>query len=191
MPVKLVVKCFKTGKARIGGVKLSLLKLVTVDSFEESGDVYDAVAGITDAYTKEKGCDYVEVDIESHHSKIYYGDSPEYQGSRMLFPRPARLHRIGILRSSNPKLKRVEGYYVIDDSSLEWYRLRGKYYVFESRVEAPEDILYIVVDTEYGRRWVRTQRHVIAKLSSQTPQEPGPGSPENGAGEDGDSSPYK
>ena len=190
MPVKLIVRCFKASEARVKGVRLTLLKLESVDHFEESSDAYDAIAGITEAYTKEKGCDYVEVEVEGHHSRILYGDSREYQGSRMLFPRPARLYRLGLLRSDNPRLRRVEGYYVIEDSSIEWYRPRGKYYVFESKVEAPEEVLYIIVDTEYGRRWIRTQRHVIARLSSQTPQEPGREPPESEPSGGGDSSPY-
>lgn len=187
MPVSVLVRCFKAETARIGGVGLLLHRLVSSDSLKETGDVYDAIAGITEAYLKERGCDLVEVEVEGSQARIIHGDSREYQGPRLLFPRPSRLYRLGVLRGS--ALTRVEGYYVVDEGGIEWYEPGKDYYVYESRLEAPDDVIYVIIDSEHGRRWVRTLRHAITRLSSQTPQGRGGGSPESGGGQGGDSSP--
>jgi len=186
------VRGFKVGDLAVGPVKIEVLKVAEERSWKESGDPLEAMAAVADAYRGKH--DYVEIEVsglEGEPRVVLLGVSPQYRGKKPLFPRPARLYRLGVLREATVRRGGFDekGYAELKvDGDLEWYNIGGEVYVFEGAVEAEPDVVYIVVDTEYGRRWVRVYPKIILRQASQQAekQEPQAHPDEHGTG--GDSS---
>ncbi len=184
------VRGFTSDTLKLGSVKLGVLRLVEERSWRDSGDPLEALAAVADAYRGRHS--YVEIEVsglEEEPRVVVLGVSPSYEGRKPLFPRPARLLRVGILRESTVRTRGFDerGYAELKvEEDIQWFKVRGKVYVFEGLVEAEPDVVYIVVDTEYGRRWVRvyhrlTLRPASQRAETQAPQDTGGGS---GQGED-------
>lgn len=175
---KVRVREFQRGYARIGPVVLTVLRLSREEEFEEEGDPYDSLAYILESRSKSN--DYVEIEIEfltrskNHESmpdRVVRGEyNPTLRGGgRSLFPRPARLRRVGVVRLERV-LKSMEkhgGYALLGDGDIEWYRASREVYVFEGEAEVPDDIAYVVLETASGVRWIRTLKTFVLRQSSQ------------------------
>ncbi len=88
---------------------------------------------------------FMEISIEGKGFALHKG---EYRGisaepkEKMLFPRPARLRALGLLKK---------------EGEIEWLRqsFRKELYVYEGEIEYPKDYIGVILDTEYGRRVYR------------------------------------
>ena len=158
MPVKrklsVTVVWYKIEEVSIGGVVLETLKPVKKFESVEAGSPIDIMLKIAEQNMKSRVGDYFEIIVEgSDELRQIMGEAPSHtrekgedSEARPLYRKPARLLRIGVLTgdvSDNP----VE----LDLSKAKWYRVKGEYYVFEGRVEAPEGVVLVVLDTDQGR----------------------------------------
>ncbi|WP_062661436.1 hypothetical protein [Aeropyrum camini] len=101
------VRTFQKSYIRIGPALLGVLQLERSEGFTEEGDPLDTLSYVIES--RAKTSDYVEVEIEfisrsrSHETlpdKIIrgeYGVAKRFQ-ARPLFPRPAKLLRVGVVR---------------------------------------------------------------------------------------------
>jgi len=191
--MRAVVRGYNAEHLRLGDVSFTALKKVYEDKREFTSYPMDFVDTVTKAMRGKYS--YVEVEIsgmESTLTKIVRGENPSYHGTRPLFYRPARLKRVGILRLSRVREKGFDrqGYATLKlDEDLKWYEVKGEYYVFEGSIEVPQDVVYVVFETEYGRRWVRTRRSAILQPASLQGYERAPQDARHDAGSGGDSSP--
>jgi len=85
----------------------------------------------------------VEIEVKGKGFALYLGDISRKEpngDTTILFPRPAKLNRIGVYRNNR----------------VVWTTLRKEeYYVYEGYVELPEDVELVFLDTSYGIRVLR------------------------------------
>ena len=86
----------------------------------------------------------VEIEVKGKGFALYLGDISRKEpngDTTILFPRPAKLNRIGVYRNNR----------------VVWTTLRKEeYYVYEGYVELPEDVELVFLDTSYGIRVLRS-----------------------------------
>ncbi len=186
------VRIFRAEMARLGPLKLEALRVVEEKTWRESGDPLETLAAVADAHRGKAG--YVEIEVlglDKEPRVVVLGVSPQYEGRKPLFPRPARLLRIGVLRESVVRARGFDekGYAEIRvEDDIEWVNVDSKLYVFEGVVEAEQDVMYVIVDTEYGRKWVRVYPRLILRQASQQPQQQASQAPQSEQSLNGDSS---
>ena len=93
----------------------------------------------------------VEIEVEGKGFALHVGERKgEKDKAALLFPRPARLLKIGLMK----------------EGKIRWYRVpRDKeYYVYEGYIEVPEDVQVIILETDAGTRVV----HKSALLGMKT-----------------------
>lgn len=184
---RLTIKVYDSETIDLGGVRLSVLRLRERVASEESGDKVDAVLRAVERESRKPRGSYFEVEAEEGEHRIIMGESPRYPGSRMLFPRPARLLRVGVLRAGDLASRRSDGGgAALPADRISWHEPPGEFYVYESKVEAPGDVLLLIIDTDLGRRYLRLQRASTLRQSSRPRGRQGPpgggGGPVSGGG---------
>ncbi|BAA81261.2 hypothetical protein APE_2249.1 [Aeropyrum pernix K1] len=171
------VRTFQKSYIRIGPALLGVLQLERSESFTEEGDPLDTLSYVIES--RSKASDYVEVEIEfiarsrSHETlpdkmvRGEYGVAKRFQ-ARPLFPRPARLLRLGVVRLERimDSMREHGGYASLRGEDIEWYTPPGNVYVLEGEAEVQEDVAYLVLETEHGSRWLRTLTSLVLKPPS-------------------------
>ncbi|AFH43350.1 hypothetical protein [Fervidicoccus fontis] len=85
----------------------------------------------------------ITVDISGKGFSFYYGEYiGEERNKELLFPRPAKLLKIGYYVNENGEMKR----------KLAKKSFDKEYYVYEGEIQFPQGIEGIVLATEYGSR---------------------------------------
>ncbi len=187
--VKVRVVWFAYEKKSLGPVTMGLLRPVDVYETEEVGNPVEVMLSVTEAISRRGKGDYVEVRVEGAGVVEVMGESPRYRAQRLLFPRPVRLRRLGVVRAGKARPAEGSGYAVIRLEDVEWINLDGEYYVYEGTLQASDDVLAVYLDTEEGPRilfnpaYERRLKDVLAR-----PRASG-GSQEGEPGGGGDSSP--
>jgi len=177
-------------KLQVGPVTLGVLRPVRVYESEEAGSPVDIMLSIVEAATRRAQGDYLEVRVEGEGVVEWMGESPRYRAQRLLFPRPARLRRVGVLtREALEGAERGIGYVDVGLESVKWIPVGGEVYVYEGTLAAPDDVIAVYLDTDEGVRLVFNpayERNLKAVLL-QTGL--GGGSQQGEPGSGGDSSP--
>lgn len=167
--LKIAVRWYNAGTIKVDGVTIGVLKpLKTVESVEV-GDPIDVMLKVAEDNARQKKGEYLEIIVEGSELREIMGESPRYKSTRLLFPIPSRLRRVGIVKFRLLKESREGGYFTFSAGDVEWHDINEEVYVYEGKLEAPSDVLFIVLDTDRGLRIVKTQRVSMQKLSSQPP----------------------
>ncbi|MDM7274969.1 MAG: hypothetical protein P3X22_002440 [Thermoprotei archaeon] len=170
--IVLKIRRFMRDSLSFGGLRLHVLRLREVEERQVSGDPLDAALGILEEESKAPGPGYVVVEVQSGRGKSIMGEVLGESRGSLLFPKPSRLRRVGIVRVDALSSRVESGIVRLKESDIEWFNVEGEdVYVFDSPLEAPENIAYVIVDAEDGRRYVRVQRFSTQKLYGQ-PQPP-------------------
>ncbi|MCE4602307.1 MAG: hypothetical protein F7C08_04040 [Desulfurococcales archaeon] len=164
--VRVRVVWYKIQEEDYGGVLIEVLKPVKEYLTEEAGDPVDVILRVSEASSKASTGDYFEVIVEDRDVKRIMGESPR-RGQRRrsverIFPRPAKLLRVGILRVSQAGDEGGRQFRVED---AEWHAPRGEVYVYEGRVRIDEGVAAVIVDTDAGREIIVRGRSRRRKLS--------------------------
>jgi len=177
-------------KLPFGPVTLGVLRPLRVYESEEAGSPVDIMLSIVEAATRRAQGDYLEVRVEGEGVVEVMGEAPKYRAQRMLFPRPARLRRVGVLtREALEGAGRGIGYVDVGLDSVEWVPVEGEVYVYEGTISAPDHVIAVYLDTDEGTRLVfnpayeRSLRAVLLQTGQAA------GSPQDEPGSGGDSSP--
>ena len=149
--LRVEVRYFRPELIHLGDVELGAYRLVKEESIElqyvsESDavdKVYDLLVSVVERYRSEQTPLLVEVRARLKQGEIAAATlTRSFQQSRLvnIYPRPVRLNRVGVKRKSNSK--------------MEWYSVSESLYVFQGKLNVPEDVEYLVFDTEEGFRVV-------------------------------------
>lgn len=148
------IRVFRPLITRVGGIVIKVYE--PVDELESMEKVElrtrkDAMDAVYNKLQKDRTATLqryrnmlVEVDAEGKGFVLSMGEStepPEGLKPEMLFPRPSRLLRLGVVR----------------DGTIKWTRPRrgAHHYVYEGIVEIPRDADAVVIETERGRRVIK------------------------------------
>jgi len=188
--VKVRIVSYRRTTVRAGDVKIEALKPASVEEREERGDPREILVRLVEESARRREEGFTEVSVEAGDVREFFGDSPRQGGGRMIYPRPARLLRIGLVRLESLARKAGGGGSIdLGDEDVEWHRTRGEVYVYEANIEAPPDVALVIVDTSEGRRIVKIQRSLTRRIFSQTQGQQGEGSPSSGSELGGESIP--
>ena len=187
--VKVQIKWYKTVTVEYRGVKVDLLDLVSSYESEEAGNPLDILLNIVERLARKADGDYFEVIVQDGSREIM-GESPRYTGKRSLFLYPVKIKRLAVVKYKD--LKPADNnsggeadVFSIKEEDIKWRRFRKEYYVYEGKIEAGDEVYLIIIDTEAGRRIIRTPtKHIIltALRSSQPPPRQETESRKNGHG---------
>ena len=166
MPAKakigLRVRWFEPRMLRVGNVEIEVLVPIREETLEEEAETaLDALINVVERLSREGGI--FEVELRDGTRQIM-GEMPRGEGRIMLSPRPSRLLAVGVLRVRDAIKKGLVGesaLFRLPEGSVRMRRIRDEVYVYEGRVEAPEDVYLIILDTNQGRRYVRVSREPI------------------------------
>ncbi|MCC6044553.1 MAG: hypothetical protein LM584_04605 [Desulfurococcaceae archaeon] len=153
------IRRFTRETITVADVRLSVLKLVEEEGRQVYGDPLEAVARILEEEPRNQDLDYVVVEVQDQNSKRIIGEGFKRRGGILLYPKPVQLKRVGIVRAQTLKPTGETGYYRFREEEIEWYNIEDeKVYVYDLAVEAPQDIVFLVVETSDGRSIARIQR---------------------------------
>ena len=141
-------------KREYGGVVLGVLVPIRSYESEEVGDPLQVMLSIVEATSRKSQGDYFEVEVEGGGVRRIMGEAPKYRAQRMLFPRPARLLRLGLLRRGTEPRLRGTGYVGFSKEDLEWITPGEEVYVYEGVIQAPDDVIAVYLETSEGGRLV-------------------------------------
>ncbi len=161
------VRKFSREEIRVSDVKLTVLRLVEEENRHVYGDPLEVVAGILEE-SRSQGLDYVVVEVQGQGFKSSMGEGSRRGGGLILYPKPARLKRVGIVRVQALKQAGSSGYYSFSEGDVEWFNVGDeRIYVYDADVEAPPDVVFLVVDTDEGRSIARINRSSLPQQSYQ------------------------
>lgn len=188
--LKVRVRRYKAEELVVDGVVIGVLRLVSEKHSEASGDALDILLSVAESEARERGSDvdYFEVIVEGGEVRRVLGEGPRYTWGKRLAFRPERLLRVGIVRrsilkpiteplprrepGSEEKAESAEGAYVFKLEDVEWHSIEGDVYVYEGTLtykdESGNDIVFVVLETESGRRYLKPSRALKKSKSSQT-----------------------
>ncbi len=155
-PVKAIVniRVFQPEIIKIRNIVLKIYKPVDSETrLEEitvytSRDVIDAlnerIERMKKKLARELPKGLIDIQIEGKGFALHLGDYTEETEEKriLIFPRPSRLMRLGVLRTSQEEVK------------VEWIKksFRNELYVYEGFLEIPKGIDAVVLETENGTR---------------------------------------
>jgi hypothetical protein len=162
------IKRFVREELRVSDVRFTVLKLVSEEERRVSGDPLEVTARILEEESKSQGLDYVVVEVQGQGFKSVVGEGSRRGSGIILYPKPAQLKRVGVVRVQALKPAGSSGYYRFNESDIEWFSVDDeRVYVYDVEVEAPQDIVFLVVDTSDGRSIARIQRSSLPQQSYQ------------------------
>lgn len=173
--VKVTIQWFEYVKKTYGGVELGVLKPAKKYESVEIGSPIEVLLAIIEKSSKSREGDYFEVKVEAPGIMEVMGESPRYRAQRPLFPRPARLKRVGILtreRITSSTSGTGGEYASFNLGDLEWFIEEDEVYVYEGVVNADDDVIIVYLDTSEGPRTIipggrdRILRDVLSRQQS-------------------------
>ncbi len=168
------IKRFTRESINVSDVKLTVLKLIEEEERHIYGDPLDVVAKILEEESKNQNLDYVMVEVQGQGFKNITGEGLRRSGGILLYPKPAQLKKIGIVRVQTLKSTGDSGYYRFKEDEIEWFNIDDeKMYVYDSYVEASQDVIFLVIDTSDGRSITRVQRSLPPQQSYQLQSQQG------------------
>jgi len=189
---RVLVRWFRYEKKRFGPVEIGVLVPYKSYESEEAGDPIQIMLSVVEAVSRSKEGDYFEVRVASPGREDVMGETPRYKGARLLFPYPARLRRVGVLRVDSIREAGQEAeadYFRVKREHYDWYDVKKEVYVYEGHIEAEDDVVSIYLETDEGPRIVVAPNYE-RKLKDVLPRpQPSQESHHSGDGSGGDSSP--
>lgn len=163
--LSVTIRIYEESELELPGVTLGVLRLTSEKTLDAIGDPIDVLMRVSEEQARAKKGSYVEVIVAGSDATYVMGEAPRYRWRRKLTMRPERLLRVGIVRQgiiggSEKGLQRFR----LED--IEWHDVPEGTYVFEGKLEADEDVILIVLETETSRSYVRPSR--LPRRSSQS-----------------------
>lgn len=153
---KALLLLYKARSLRLSGAKIDVLEKISEKSIGDIGVVqvdkaYDKLMEVVErvlAEVRDKKVYYV-VEVRLYNDKgeeiAVYGEA---MGSRSevvkLFPVPAKLKRIGIVKKEVAKQNRF------GHALVNWVTVKGDVYVYESAIKMDENVEFLILETEKG-----------------------------------------
>jgi len=158
---------FKLDNLTLGDISLTVYKLIEIVEKSYQGDPADGVARLLEEEKRGKS-DYVLVECSACSAKISIGESIRRSSGSIVFPRITKLKRVGVVKTSDLEAT-DQGYYKI--KNISWFNINDGIYIYDSLISAPQDTLFIVLDTEDGRRFVKLYSSIPQESSRIQPQQ--------------------
>ncbi len=193
--VDVVVKWFAKDTLKVRNIEIDVLKVEKSRELKEAGSPLDVLMNITERLsTQEKSM--FEVTTSGERTSII-GEFPSEGKTemQMLFPRPARLRRVGVITLKtllDKGMSNESAAFTLTEDMIKYYKVRDEVYVYEGKVRAPRDVYLLILETDLGRRVLRLAKKPIVERLVQhvlTPPEQEEESHGNEHGQGGDSSP--
>lgn len=155
--LSVAIRIYRESELGLPGVTLGVLRLASERILDAIGDPIDVLMRVSEEQARAKKGGYVEVIVAGSDATYVMGEAPGYRWRRKLAMRPERLLRVGIVRQGviGGSEKGVQRFRLED---IEWHDVPEGTYVFEGKLEADEDVVLIVLETEAGRSYVRPSR---------------------------------
>lgn len=155
--VRVRVRWYSYERRTYGDVEIGVLKITDEEERVEHGSPIEVLLSVIEELSKTRKGDYFEVQVDAPGIVEVMGENPKYRGQRLLFPRPSRLYRVGILSRDklSSLIKDTGGDYAsfkLDD--LEWYVEKDEIYVYEGVLNAGENVVAVYLDTSMGPRMI-------------------------------------
>ncbi|MGC9072257.1 MAG: hypothetical protein ACP5HK_06155 [Acidilobus sp.] len=185
--VRVRVSWFTRREVVIGPVELEALVPVQAEEVEMQGRALDAIISAAEQATRSRRGDFAVLESEGGETRYVLGEGiKDRTGTRLLYPIPSRLVRVGVVRLGQLSQALREGAASFNLGSVEWYDAPPGTYVYDGPLKAEEDVEYVLFHLENGDiRVIRAPRLSRLLLSVTPPTERGQGSPagEPSAGE--------
>ncbi len=178
--VRVRVRWYIAEKKYFGPVELMVLRPAKEYVSEEVGHPVEVMLSIAERASRAKEGDYFEVTVETPGLVETMGESPRYRGQRLLFPRPARLVRVGVLTIDKVGGEAEYARVPLDD--FEWYNVEEELYVFEGTLQAGDDVVLVYIETEEGPRMIIPQGREKRLRDALSPPQEEQQSPRHGHG---------
>ncbi len=160
--MSLELRFYRPTRLQLGSVELEVLELVRREPLKleavNPGDavekVYDILVNVVERYRNDPETYVVEVTARLKTGEIAAATltkkhSTTSASTVMLYPRPVRLKRIGVMDKTG---------------KTKWYEIEKEVYVFHGRFIASADVELIILDTEEGLRTITVREVEDLKL---------------------------
>ncbi len=151
---KVRIVWYSSEKRRYGPVELGVLIPARKYESSEIGDPIEIILSHIEKGSKMKEGDFYEIKVEAPGITEIVGESPKYKSQRGLFMKPAKLLRIGILKKESLKTTSEGEYLIVPLDQLEWYDVEDDVYVYEGQLNADNDVIGVLIETEEGSRFI-------------------------------------
>ena len=164
--INIKIRRFIRETINVADIKLTVLKLVEEEEKQVYGDPLEVVARILEEEPGSKSLDYVTIEVQDQNSKRIVGEGFKRRGGVLAYPKPAQLRRVGIVRTQTLKPAGETGYYKFREEDIEWYSIEDeRIHVHDLTIEAPQNIAFLVIETNEGRSIARIQRSSLRQQS--------------------------
>lgn len=170
----------------LGPLKLPILKPIETIVENIEGDILEILARVSEREIAREDVAYVVAEIKGGGSRLVYGDTRLKSKDKLALPKPSRLIRVGVVRTSSLKYNTKLGGLVFKEDNIEWYPVSGDLYVLEYPVEAESDVAFVILETDLGTTILRIADLSRSELISQLQDRQAEESPlgESGSGEE-------
>jgi len=156
----MTLRVYRPVITRVGGVTLRVYE--PLDEYESIEKISlktrkDAVDAVYNKLVKDRhklfsphGDSLVEGEVKGTGFELLMGRSEEHREGlepQLLFPRPARLLRLGLIRGGE----------------IKWVKPRrgAQYYVFEGPIDLPKDVEAVIIETDRGRSVIKATGNTL------------------------------
>jgi len=155
------IKVYRPKITRVGRLVLKVyepvpeaeaLEKITIKTKKDAIDaIYDKVQKEKRKLTQKFENALIEVDVEGRGFALHLGENTEkreeLKNIELIFPRPAKLNRIGLMQKDK----------------IRWLKPKKgeELYVYEGFIEIPKEISAVILETELGTRIIRNTQQKI------------------------------
>lgn len=186
---RVTITRFARETLELGSLKISVLKPREVIVEKLEGDVLETLARVSENEASREDVAYVVAEIAGAGARLVYGDTRLRDREKQLFPRPARLARVGVVKIDALKFDPKIGAIVFKEDSVEWHQVGEEVYVIDARLEASGDVAFVILETDLGRTAVKMIDFSKTELFSQLQERQAEESPLGESESSGESSP--
>ena len=151
---KVKMRWYSVERKEFGPVVLDVLFPVKDYETVEVGDPIEIILEHLEKGSKNKEGDFFEVNVEAPGIIEIVGENPRYRSQRMLFMKPARLLRVGVLETESVEAGSEGEYIVVSKDKFKWYDVNGDYYIYEGILQVADNIVAVLLETSEGPRLV-------------------------------------
>ncbi|MCE4620320.1 MAG: hypothetical protein F7C33_04775 [Desulfurococcales archaeon] len=151
---KVKMRWYRVERKEFGPVVLDVLLPAKEYETVEVGDPIEIILEHLEKGSKNKEGDFFEVSVEAPGIIEIVGENPRYKSQRMLFMKPARLLRVGVLEKEDVEAGGEGEYIVVSKDKFKWYDAGSNYYVYEGTLQVAENVAAVLLETSEGPRLV-------------------------------------
>ncbi|MEM1873762.1 MAG: hypothetical protein QXS85_03625 [Acidilobaceae archaeon] len=153
---KVTITRFNRSILKLGALTITVLEPAETTVEQIEGDIIEILARVSENEVMQENTAYVVAEIVGMGAKLVYGDTRTRSKEKLLLPRPAKLARVGVVKTSSLKYDSRLGGVVFREEDIEWYTVPREVYVFDPRLEIGEDVAFVILETDLGRTIVKT-----------------------------------